>query len=100
MPVLILSTFDCGNGSCPEELWLRWSGSTDDSDAPTQIGYEIRVNGAISEVVPGATQTITYTEVLGANAVTIVALDRAGNASAPSNAITVTTNWAPGGCGL
>jgi hypothetical protein len=40
------------------------------------------------------------TEVLGANTVTIVAVDRAGNASAPSNAITVTTNWAPGGCGL
>ena len=46
------------------------------------------------------TQTITYTEVLGPNTVTIVAVDQAGNASAPSNAMTVVTNWAPGGCGL
>jgi hypothetical protein len=96
----LLSAFSGGNGSCPEELWLRWSASTDDVEPASAIEYEVRVNGLINEVVPGGTQTITYTEVLGANTVTIVAVDRAGNASAPSNAQTVTTNWAPGGCGL
>ena len=40
------------------------------------------------------TQTVTYTEVLGPNTITIVAVDQAGNASAPSNAMTVDTNWA------
>ena len=30
------------------------------------------------------------------NVVTIVAVDKAGNASAPSNAITVHTNWGSG----
>lgn len=89
-----------GNGSCPEELWLRWTGSTDNVDPATSIEYEVRVNGVINEVVPAGTQTITYTEVLGANEVTIVAVDRAGNASVPSNAQTVITNWGPGGCGL
>ena len=64
------------------------------------IEYEVRVNGVINEVVPVGTQTITYTEVLGPNTITIVAVDQAGNASAPSNAMTVVTNWAPGGCGL
>jgi hypothetical protein len=98
-PVL-LSAFDGGNGSCPEELWLRWSPSSDDVLAPSGIEYEVRVNGAINEVIPGGTQTVTYTDVLGANSVTIVAVDQAGNASAPSNPMTVTTNWAPGGCGL
>ena len=95
----LLSASDGGNGSCPEELWLRWSASTDDGPA-AGIEYEVRVNGVINEVIPVGTQTITYTEVLGPNSVTIVAVDKAGNASAPSNAMTVVTNWAPGGCGL
>jgi chitodextrinase len=96
----LLSAFDGGNGSCPEELWLRWTASTDGGAPLSGIDYEVRVNGAINEVIPGGTQTVTYTEVLGANTVTIVAVDQAGNASAPSNAMTVVTNWAPGGCGL
>jgi hypothetical protein len=50
--------------------------------------------------VHGATQTVTYTEVVGPNTVTIVAVDRAGNASAPSNAITAFVNVGPPGCGL
>ena len=96
----LLSAFDGGNGSCPEELWLRWSAATDDVLAASAIEYEVRVNGVINEVIPGGTQTVAYTEVLGANNVTIVAVDRAGNASAPSNTLTVVTNWAPGGCSL
>jgi cellulose 1,4-beta-cellobiosidase len=96
----LLSAFDGGSSFCPEELWIRWTGSTDGAQPASAIEYEVRVNGAINEVIPGGTQTITYTEVLGANTVTIVAVDQAGNASAPSNAITVFTNWAPGGCGL
>jgi chitodextrinase len=96
----LLSAFDGGNSSCPEELWLSWTASTDGAEPPSAIEYEVRVNGTIIEVVPGGTQTVSYTEVLGANTVTIVAVDRAGNASAPSNPITVFTNWAPGGCGL
>jgi chitodextrinase len=93
----LLSASDGGNGSCPEELWLRWTAATDDMPG---IEYEVRVNGVINEVIPVGTQTVTYTEVLGANTVTIVAVDGAGNASAPSNAMTVVTNWAPGGCNL
>ena len=96
----LLSAASGGSSSCPEELWLRWTAATDDIQPASAIEYEVRVNGVINEVVPGGTQTITYTEVLGANTVTIVAVDQAGNASAPSNAQTVTTNWAPGGCGL
>ena len=96
----LLSASDGGNSSCPEELWLRWTASTDDVEVASGIEYEVRVNGAINEVIPGGTQTVTYTEVLGANTVTVVAVDRAGNASIPSNSITVVTNWAPGGCGL
>jgi len=95
----LLSAFDGGTSFCPEELWLRWSASTD-PEPGSGIEYEVRVNGSINEVIPGGTQTVAYTDVLGANTVTIVAVDQAGNASAPSNALTVMTNWAPGGCGL
>jgi hypothetical protein len=79
-------------------LWSRWTGSTDDVDG-IFVEYEFRINGVINEVLPGGTQTVAYTEVLGPNTVTIVAVDRAGNASAPSNPITEITNWGPGGCG-
>jgi chitodextrinase len=94
----LLSAFDGGTGSCPEELWIRWTASSD--AAPSSgLEYEVRVNGVINEVV-GGTQTVTYTEVVGANTVTIVAVDLAGNASAPSNAITTFVNVGPPGCGL
>ena len=73
-------------------------GSTDDVDG-IFVEYEFRINGLINEVLPGGTQTVAYTDVLGPNTVTIVAVDRAGNASAPGNAITEITNWGPGGCG-
>ena len=96
----LLSAFDGGSSFCPEELWLTWTASTDGAEPASAIEYEVRVNGTIIDVIPGGTQTVSYTEVLGANTVTIVAVDQAGNASAPSNPITVFTNWAPGGCGL
>jgi hypothetical protein len=89
----LTTAFSGGTGICPEELWVRWQTSTDDSDGPAAIEYEVRVNGTINEVVPAGGRTITYTEINGANVVTIVAVDPAGNASAPSNGITVPVSW-------
>jgi len=93
----LTSAHSGGTSYCPEELWLRWTASTDDVDPATVIEYEVRVNATIIEVVPGGTETITYTETFGTNNVTIVAVDRAGNAAAPSNVIPVSVNWG-GGC--
>jgi hypothetical protein len=61
------------------------------------VEHELRINGIINEVIPagGDTDTISYHEFRGTFTVTIVAVDLAGNASAPSNAITVSTH---GGC--
>jgi hypothetical protein len=95
----LLSANGGGTGTCPEEIWLRWTRSTDNVDPQSAIDYEIRINGTINEVQTGIAGTVAYTDVLGPNRVTIVAVDRAGNASAPSNAIDVTTNWGFGGCG-
>jgi chitodextrinase len=88
------SASDVGTGSCPEELWFDFSASTDDMSA---VEYELRLNGVIVEVIPegGDTDTIAYHEFRGTFSVTVVAVDLAGNASAPSNAITVSTH---GGC--
>ena len=53
----------------------------------------MRVNGTIIEVVPGGTMTVAYTEIPSTNNVTIVAVDRSGNAAAPSNVIPVHLLW-------
>ena len=90
-PVLLRASSG-GTGVCPEEIWAGWTAASDDGPAG-EIEYEFRVNGVINEVAASFTQTVAYTEVAGANTVTVVAVDRAGNASAPSNAITVDVNW-------
>ena len=56
----------------------------------------MRINGEINEVVPWFSRHIAYTEIAGANTVTIVAVDKSGNASAPSNAKTVQIEWGAG----
>lgn len=80
-------------GYCPDEIWATWSGATDNADPATAIEYEVRVNGTIIEVIRGGTRTVSYTEVHGLNVLTIVAVDRAGNASSPSNSMSGRTNW-------
>jgi chitodextrinase len=76
-----------GTSACPEEVDVRWTGSTDDVVAPTAIEYEIWINGVINDVFVGTTRAIIYTEVNGTNDTSIVAVDPAGNASARSNVI-------------
>jgi hypothetical protein len=80
-----------GDGACPSELWLEWTASSDDSGL---VEYEIRSNGVILEIAWG-TAFVIDTEFQGLNRVTIVAVDQAGNASAPSNAIDVDIPYNP-----
>lgn len=87
-----------GQSYCPEELHTRWTPSTDNVTPAADIDYEVRINGSINEVVPWFSRHIGYTDIWGANTVTIVAVDQAGNASAPSNAITENIQWGAG-CG-
>jgi len=90
---ILLGAAAVGGGSCPEEIWARWTAVTDD-DPTGVVEYEFRINGVISEVL-SYVETITYAEVTGTNTATVVAVDRAGNASTPSNAITFDVS---GGC--
>jgi chitodextrinase len=95
----LVGASDGGTSWCPEEIELRWTQSTDDVDPPAAVEYEVRINGRINDVLPYFSKVVIYTEIPGANTVTIVAVDQAGNASAPSNARTVHVQWGAG-CGL
>jgi chitodextrinase len=72
------------NDNCGSQI-LRWTGSTDDSG---RVEYEIYRNGHFW-FLTGATELFTYTQP-GTNTWTVVAVDEAGNRSAPSDAVTLT----------
>ena len=91
---LEVEDFDDNCGS----LILRWSPSTDNLDDPSQIEYELHRNGGLAHVTPpGATWLGIYT-IAGPQTWTAVAVDRAGNMSAPSNAVSLTVTVNPDLC--
>jgi chitodextrinase len=76
------------NDNCGSQI-LRWTASTDNNDPPSAIEYELYRNGFFWTVVPpGTTTSFQYTPP-GVGTWTVVAVDRAGNSSGPSNAVTV-----------
>ena len=69
---------------------LQWDASSDNVDAPSEIEYELYLDGSLFTVTePGTTFRSLYT-FGGTNTWTVVAVDRAGNSSGTSNAATVT----------
>jgi len=77
------------DGGCVE-LWLGWTQSTDDTDPQYAIEYEIYVNGVLSPlpVAAGVDRDFVYGTAGGENTLTVKAVDRAGNTSEASNAVT------------
>ena len=71
------------------ETWLLWTESTDDVTPQFAIRYDIYLNGAFSHSIVGFNRMIEYGVPLSFNTWTIIAVDSAGNESAP---VTVTTN--------
>jgi chitodextrinase len=68
---------------------LVWTGSTDDGEPASSIEYEIVVNGGTQRIVTGVTSTFAYhSDVNGLNTFAVRAVDRAGNSSPLSNAVT------------
>jgi hypothetical protein len=75
----------------PENVWaggwgdlefiVQWSPSTDNVDSQAEIIYEIYVNGQLSDVQWGRTQSTNY-GVAGTNTIEVIAIDNAGNRSA------------------
>jgi chitodextrinase len=77
------------DGGC-FEFWVGWTQSTDDIDPQYAIEYEIYVNGVLSPLPVGAgiDRDFVYATASGENTFTVKAVDRAGNTSATSNAVT------------
>lgn len=78
-----------GSFGCPE-FFVGWTQSTDDTDPQSAIEYELYVNGVISPlpVSVGVDEDFVYATASGANTFTVKAVDRAGNTSEASNAVT------------
>jgi chitodextrinase len=72
------------------EIWLGWTQATDDTDPQSAIEYEIYVNGVLSPLPVGAgiDRDFVYGTNHGDNTFTVKAVDRAGNTSEASNAVT------------
>lgn len=70
-----------------EELWLFWDDSTDNVTPSANIRYDVYLNGALDHSIAGYSQTIMYITPGVLNTVQVVAVDAAGNVSAPATAI-------------
>ncbi|MGH3862847.1 hypothetical protein [Actinokineospora sp.] len=76
------------NSGSPE-IWLDWTTSTDDTDPPNLILYDVYQNGVFAEHGSiGAGETIVSCDFTGPTDVVARAVDTSGNVSGPSNAIT------------
>ena len=67
-----------------EETWLSWGQSTDDLTVQSLIQYEVYVNGVLDHVLVGRGQTVLYGTAGMVNTFQVVAVDSAGNKSAPA----------------
>lgn len=84
-----LSAFNVDTGG--GELWLRWTQSTDETDAQNNIEYEIYVNGVLSPLPVSAGVDFDFVYALPGceNTFTVKAVDQSGNTSGASAPIKV-----------
>ena len=69
-----------GDGS--RELQVNWTQSTDNATAQVAIVYHVFVNGVLENSSVGKPQASVY-GVAGDNVISVIAIDAAGNTSAP-----------------
>ncbi len=67
-----------------EETWLSWGQSTDNVTPQSLIQYEIYANGLLDHTLVGRGETILYGTAGMVNIFEVVAVDAAGNRSAPA----------------
>jgi len=85
------------NDNCGS-LILRWTPASDNADAPSQLEYELHRGGNFFQLAPPGTSTLGIYTQPGLQTWTVVAVDRAGNSSGPSNAVTLTVVADPNLC--
>jgi hypothetical protein len=68
------------------ETWLSWGASSDNATPPDQIVYEVFLNGRFDQGIGGGlTRAILYADLGIVNTIEVIAVDGAGNRSAPSS---------------
>jgi hypothetical protein len=68
------------------ETWLSWSASSDNATPSGLIVYEVFLNGRFDQPIGGGqTQAILYADLGVVNTIEVVAVDGAGNRSAPAS---------------
>ncbi len=70
------------------ETWLFWQQSTDNVDPQSVIRYDVYVNGVFDHSLMGADRTILYGNPGVFNTYQVIAVDSAGNQSAPASLTT------------
>ena len=76
----------CGGGDVGGlELNIFWGQSFDNQTPQASIAYEVYLNGVLDHTTTGD-RAVLYTTQTGDNTVTLIAVDGAGNRSAPSSA--------------
>jgi hypothetical protein len=70
------------------ETWLFWDPSTDNVDLQSVIHYDVYVNGVFDHSLLGYTQTVVYGNGGEENTFQVIAVDSAGNESAPATLTT------------
>ena len=77
------------------ETWLSWGTSTDNATPAGLIVYEVFLNGQFDQGIGGGqTQAILYADQGKLNTIDVVAIDGAGNRSAPASVtVDCTLGW-------
>jgi hypothetical protein len=68
---------------------LFWTQSVDNQTPQASIVYEVYQNDILDHTVTGTGRTILYANQAGENTFTVIAVDAAGNKSAPASHIIV-----------
>jgi chitodextrinase len=80
-----LHGWDAGDGA--REINLFWTQSIDNQTPQPSIVYEVYMNGALDHTTSGTGRTILYATQAGENTFTVIAVDEAGNRSAPASVV-------------
>jgi chitodextrinase len=75
-------------GDC--EVVFAWDPATDNLDPQSVLEYEIYANGVLGEVAPGTSIHTYGSRGAESTSFVLLAVDRTGNTSAPSDALTLT----------
>ena len=67
------------------ETWLSWDQSTDNVDPQSVIRYDVYVNSVFDQSLLGYGQTVVYGNGGVENTFQVIAVDSAGNQSAPAS---------------